>query len=161
MNTPTPPEPTPTAATLEKIARKLVKEADTDARAAVVLAISSTEPRKRRTTTELLRAGDVYEALRNAPRKITNDAQAVAVITCGWASPVSDDDQHPDTPPSLHPKRQRVALVITHHLDTRETVSAIRFANKRAVIVDYGTAAGSLAEAVAKLGDEVHTNRNS
>lgn len=159
MNTTTPPDPTPTAALMEKIARQLVKEADTDARAAIVLAITNATPRKQRTTTELLRAGDVYEALREAPRKITNDTNAVAVITCGWASPVTDDDN--DTLPSLHPKRQRVALVVTHHLDTRETVSALRFANKRAVIVDHGTAAGSLAEAVTQLGDKVHTNRNS
>lgn len=152
--------PTPTAALMEKIARQLVKEADTDAPAAIVLAIANATPNKRRTTTEVLRAPDVYEALREAPRTISANANAVAVITCGWASP-ADTDNDTNTPPSLHPNRQRVALVVTHHLDTGETVSAIRFANKRRTLIDHGTAAGSLAEAVTQLADQVRTNRNS
>jgi len=145
---------TPTAKLLERLAREAVKNADLNATSAIVLQIKNATPGRTRSITEVLRSGDVYRALTNAADKITADANAIAVITCGWAAPVENDDTD-NTPPSLHPNRQRVCLVVTHHLDTRETVSAIKFAAKRNVITDHGNAHGSLADAVQQLGDAV------
>jgi hypothetical protein len=150
--------PTPNAALLEKIARQLVKTADMEARTASVLAVTNATPGKRRTHSEIVAAPDVYQALDETARKTPADANALAVITCGWAAP-TDDDETQDIAPSLHPKRQRVCLVVTHHLDTGETVSAIRFANKRGTMVDYGQARGTLAEAIAQLGNDIRTAR--
>ena len=150
--------PTPTAKLLEKIARQLVKTADMEARSASVLAVVGATPGSRRTHTEIVAAPDIYEALNEAAAKTPADANALAIITCGWAAPTDDDDTQ-DIAPSLHPKRQRVCLVVTHHLDTGETVSALRFANKRGTMVDYGQARGTLAEAIAQLGNDIRTAR--
>lgn len=158
MTTPTPPVPTPTAAVLERIARQLVKDADTEAKSARVLAITNATPRKRRTTTDIVTDGDVYAALDRAAEMTPTTANAVAVITCGWAAPVTADN-HADTAPSLHPKRQRVCLVSVHHLDTGDTVSAIRFAARPGIVVDHGTAHGALADAVTTLGNQIRANR--
>jgi len=150
---------TPTAKLLERLARETVKNADLNATSAIVLQIKNATARRTRSITEVLRSGDVYQALTEAADKITADANAIAVITCGWAAPVENDDTD-NTPPSLHPNRQRVCLVVTHHLDTRETVSAIKFAAKRNIITDHGNAHGSLAEAVQQLGDAVAKARD-
>jgi hypothetical protein len=153
--------PTPTAELLEKIARQLVKTADMEARSASVLAVvgatpgAATHPHGNRRT-----APDVYAALGEAAAKTPADANALAIITCGWAAPTDDDDgTSVEVAPSLHPKRQRVCLVVTTHLDTGETVSALRFANKRGTVIDYGQASGTLADAVAQLGNDIRTAR--
>ena len=150
--------PTPTAKLLEKIARQLVKTADMEARSASVLAVVGATPGKRRTHTEIVAAPDIYEALNEAAAKTPADANALAIITCGWAAPTDDDDTQ-EVAPSLHPKRQRVCLVVTTHLDTGETVSALRFANKRGTVIDYGQASGTLADAVAQVGNDIRTAR--
>ena len=116
------------------------------------------EPRNgtpRRVVRVIWNAGDPYDAAKEAARQMPTDADAVLLTCAGWAAPQNDDDPQPNTPPSLHPNRQRVCLVVTHHLDTRETVSAIKFAAKRNIITDHGHAHGSLAEAVQQLGDAV------
>ena len=152
--------PTPTAKLLEKIARQLVKTADMEARSASVLAVVGATPGSRRTHTEIVAAPDIYEALNEAAAKTPADANALAIITCGWAAPTDDDDgTSVEVAPSLHPKRQRVCLVVTTHLDTGETVSALRFANKRGTVIDYGQASGTLADAVAQVGNDIRTAR--
>jgi hypothetical protein len=152
--------PTPTAELLEKIARQLVKTADMEARSASVLAVVGATAGRRRTHTEIVNSPDVYSALGEAAAKTPADANALAIITCGWAAPTDDDDgTSVEVAPSLHPKRQRVCLVVTTHLDTGETVSALRFANKRGTVIDYGQASGTLADAVAQVGNDIRTAR--
>ena len=151
--------PTPTAELLEKIARQLVKTAEMEARSASVLAVVGATPGRRRTHTEIVNSPDVYSALNLAAAKTPADANALAIITCGWAAPTDDDGTTVEVAPSLHPKRQRVCLVVTHHLETGETVSALRFANKRNTVIDYGQASGTLADAVAQVGNDIRTAR--
>jgi hypothetical protein len=151
--------PTPTAELLEKIARQLVKTADMEARSASVLAVVGATPGKRRTHSEIVNSPDIYSALDLAAAKTPADANALAIITCGWAAPTDDDETSVEVAPSLHPKRQRVCLVVTTHLDTGETVSALRFANKRGTVIDYGQARGTLADAVAQVGNDIRTAR--
>lgn len=157
MTTPTPPAPTPTAALLERIARQLVKDADPNAKTATVLAITNATPRKRRTTTSIASGGDVYDVLDRAAVLTPTEANAIAVTTCGWAAPTDDND----TAPSLHPERQRVCLVSVHHIDTGETVSAIRFAARREIVTDHGQAHGTLADAVTELGNQLRAKRTN
>ena len=88
---------------------------------------------------------DAYDALQHAkPRPGTPQARYLSLTVTGWASPNNDE-----TAPSLHPERQRVALVCVFDLAAGTTTSAIRFAtkNKRAVL-DDGTATGALSEAL-------------
>ena len=88
---------------------------------------------------------DAYDALQHAkPHPTHPKPRYLSLTTAGWASPNNDE-----TAPSLHPERQRVALVCVFDLATGTTTSAIRFAtkNKRAVL-DDGTATGTLSEAL-------------
>ena len=97
------------------------------------------------------RHGDVYRLLSSPEALLTakfNDA--IAVVTCGWASPTDDLD----VPPSLHPNRRRVRLCIVADNATRR-VSVLRFEDAQhdndAIVVEENEATGDLADAVSNL----------
>lgn len=97
--------------------------------------------------------GDVYELLDNSDSaKIAKVSDFIAVLTCGWASPINRDDDNDDDPvaPSQHPERRRVRLLV---LASKSGVaSVLRFSDKPDEIVsDNGQARGSLADAVQSL----------
>ena len=148
--------PTPNHAELEKLARKLAKQADTDAKSAQIMSQTLAKPSRLDLVVE---SGDVYHALSTAAPLVPRTATRLAIVTCGWAAPVDDGDDD-ETAPSLHPRRRRVALVSVHDLSTGNTVSAIRFADTREVITDYGNARGALADAITQLGVDTLAHRN-
>lgn len=149
--------PTENQFELEKIARRLSKKADTDASEALVMSGSAGSRLKL-----VLSYGDVYEALNKVVTLIPRTDNRVAIVTCGWAAPVDDDDAtYSEVAPSLHPRRRRIALVCVHDVGTGETVSSLKFSDSKEVVVDYGNASGSLAEAISDLGREIISNRNS
>ena len=93
-------------------------------------------------------SGDVYELL-----DTTMVADAVkaygyaAVITCGWAAPLADDDENTEVAPSKHPKRRRVRLVLV--TDGISITSVLRFSDTQdETMTDEGQAVGSLADAL-------------
>jgi len=88
--------------------------------------------------------GDVYDLLDN----VTPDKSAnyYGVITAGWASPVADGD---NTPPSQHPERRRVELLVVVSRDG-SVASALAMAGE-AIIIDEGKAHGALADAVGAI----------
>ena len=88
---------------------------------------------------------DTYATIKEGQYKIPATATALALSCTGWAAP---DDSN-DAAPSLHPKRIRVALVITANLETGEYTSALSFANKKATLYQNGK--GPLQDALAKL----------
>jgi hypothetical protein len=96
--------------------------------------------------------GDVYDLLESEiARSTAQFADAIVLVTCGWASPrTNDDDADNEIAPSQHPERRRVRLVVTA---TREhTASVIRFSDDwDNPITDEGQARGSLADAVRDL----------
>ncbi|MCE2709270.1 MAG: hypothetical protein RLZZ538_1200 [Actinomycetota bacterium] len=93
--------------------------------------------------------GDVYELLESRGSSIARMFDAAAVLTCGWAAPV-DDDEESDVPPSVHPRRRRVRLVVV--VGDAGVGSVLRFADTpEEIVTDPGNAKGSLADAVERL----------
>ncbi len=96
-------------------------------------------------------SGDVYDLLADRESvTVANNSDFVAVVTCGWASPITDDDDLDGVAPSQHPRRRRVRLLV---LASRQGVaSVLRFADEPdEVVTDEGKATGSLSDAVHSL----------
>lgn len=106
--------------------------------------------------TFLAEHGDVYELLDAPSSAIARMFDAAVVLTCGWAAPLDrdDGDDHSDSgPPSQHPLRRRVRLVVA--VCDRGVASVLRFADTpKDVITDAGAARGSLADAVKDLWND-------
>lgn len=95
---------------------------------------------------------DIYRVMKQAAGKIPDNAQALLALTVGWAAPADND--HTETPPSLHPNRIRVALVLAVNLHTGEQISALAFADKKKTLYQNGN--GTLQDALAELIDSRH-----
>lgn len=88
--------------------------------------------------------GDVYKLIENInPDPFVN---YYAVITGGWASPADDND----CPPSVHPERRRVELLVVVGRDG-SMASALQMAGNEELTIDEGKATGALADAVAGI----------
>jgi hypothetical protein len=87
-------------------------------------------------------------------------SEYVAIVTCGWAAPIRDNDDDDDAvAPSQHPERRRVRLVV---LASRSSVSSVlRFSDTPdEVVTDAGKATGSLADAIHQLISKTVRNSN-
>lgn len=99
--------------------------------------------------------GDVYELLDAPSSAIARMFDAAVVLTCGWAAPIDRDEspeheESSEVPPSQHPQRRRVRLVVSV-CDTG-VASVLRFADTpNDIVTDAGSARGSLADAVNSL----------
>ena len=99
--------------------------------------------------------GDVYELLEDGciPDYLTVYSH-IAVATTGWASPIKDDDEDNDLPPSQHKDRRRVRLVVL--ADKDGMASVLRFSDEPdRVITDEGKALGALADALMEATNRV------
>jgi hypothetical protein len=108
---------------------------------------SITEHEEGISVTEASAEGDVYDLLGSDDSKvIARISDYVAVVTTGWAAPITDDMGAP----SQHPERRRVRLMV---FASREGVaSVLRFRDEPdETVVDEGQATGSLADAVNSL----------
>ena len=105
--------------------------------------------------------GDVYELLESdASLELAKRSQFIAIVTCGWAAPIAnDDDDDNQVAPSLHPERRRVRLVV---LASRSSVSSVlRFSDTPdETVTDEGKAKGSLADAILNLMAESVSHLN-
>lgn len=103
--------------------------------------------------TFLAEHGDVYELLEAQTSAIVRMFDAAVVLTCGWAAPIRDDEADSEdsaTPPSQHPERRRVRLVVV--VSDAGVGSVLRFADApNDVVTDAGAARGSLADAVTNM----------
>ncbi|TSA51710.1 MAG: hypothetical protein D4R44_07395 [Actinobacteria bacterium] len=110
--------------------------------------------------TFLAEHGDVYELIDAPTSAIVRMFDAAVVLTCGWAAPIDksrnvDDDGDDDgddekLPPSQHPQRRRVRLVVV--VGDQGVGSVLRFADTpNETVTDAGSARGSLADAVTNL----------
>lgn len=104
--------------------------------------------------------GDVYELLGNPfSVHVCATSDAIGVLTCGWAAPVTDDDDDSELPPSVHPKRRRVRLLVCASRDG--VASVLRFQDDPDnPITDEGRAVGSLADAVQSLVAQAQASEN-
>ena len=91
---------------------------------------------------------DIYELLDGSDvADLLTVYSHVAVATTGWASPLTDDEQANDVPPSEHKDRRRVRLVCI--ADKEGMASVLRFSDEPSkVITDEGKALGALADAI-------------
>lgn len=107
--------------------------------------------------------GDVYDLLADDyTLSIAKNSEYVAVLTCGWASPIDPDQNENDddiVAPSQHPQRRRVRLVV---LASRKGVaSVLRFSdNPTETVTDEGKARGSLADAIQELFAQAEAENN-
>ena len=104
--------------------------------------------------------GDVYELLESeASMELAKRSEYVAIVTCGWAAPIREDDDDEEVAPSQHPARRRVRLVV---LASRSSVSSVlRFSDTPdEVVTDAGKATGSLADAIHQLISKTVRNSN-
>lgn len=89
--------------------------------------------------------GDVYELINSiSPDSLVN---YYAVITAGWAAPNDGNDM---LPPSLHPERRRVELLVVTSRDGR-VASALSMEGNDELTIDEGNATGALADAVMSI----------
>jgi hypothetical protein len=95
---------------------------------------------------------DVYDLLNDFDTlESIKHCASFTILTAGWAAPLSQTDD--DTPPSQHPEKRRVRLIV--HATEFGVASVMRFKDDASEIVtDDGKARGSLAEAVMDLMDK-------
>jgi len=99
---------------------------------------------------EVASHGDVYQLLDSVKPSLVSGFDALAIVTCGWAAPISEGQSEPDGAPSEHPDRRRVRLFVC--ATRSEMVSVLRFQDEADTpILDAGEARGPLAEAIADL----------
>ena len=97
---------------------------------------------------------DVYDLLSDEyTLSVTKSSEYIAVLTSGWASPLSSSDDDNDVAPSQHPLRRRVRLVVV--ASRQGVASVIRFSDTPdETVTDNGKAKGSLADAIYELFDK-------
>jgi hypothetical protein len=96
--------------------------------------------------------GDVYDLLNSDDsRAVAKVSDYIAVLTCGWASPITEsDDPENGVAPSQHPQRRRVRLMVFAGKDG--WASVMRFSDTPdETITDDGNARGALADAIMGL----------
>jgi hypothetical protein len=95
--------------------------------------------------------GDVYDLIDNDDsRAVARVSDYIAVVTCGWASPIAQDDDDEQVAPSQHPERRRVRLMV--FAGKGGWASVMRFSDTPdETITDDGTARGALADAIMDL----------
>lgn len=102
---------------------------------------------------------DIYHAIELAHRSPAVTAEykggysAVGAFTCGWAAPINQDQQEPDTAPSEHPERRRVSLISVYTTETSAFV--LQFENGEQITDEENEANGPLADAMFSLAARV------
>ena len=140
----------------ERLARALLKRArDIEQRTTTPPTIHTVTTHHTATDTGdlIASAQDAYLAIAAATSAKQITRRYIGLTTRGWAAPVNPDQ----TPPSLHPKRQRVTLIIVHDTTTNKQTSALHIAGKRGALIDHGDAQGELADALAQLAADLTT----
>lgn len=90
---------------------------------------------------------DIYDLLEgNGVADILKTHSFVGLVTTGWASAIGEGQE--PIQPSKDPNRQRVRLVIV--ADREGVCSVVRFKGREEVVVDEGSATGSLNDALLK-----------
>ena len=97
---------------------------------------------------------DVYDLINDSPELFAavNEYDLITIATCGWAAPISNDnDEGNDLPPSQHPEKRRVRLLTTANSNSQFGSSISFKDNPNEPVFDYGNAKGALADAIMEL----------
>jgi hypothetical protein len=94
---------------------------------------------------------DVYELLSQELMDFST-YQGILIHTTGWAAPLNNDGSVSSTAPSQHDKRRRVSLVSC--VMDGSVGSALCFADDSEIVLDPGSATGSLAEALLSFWEK-------
>lgn len=89
---------------------------------------------------------DVYDLLESEYN--LNSYKGIVIHTTGWAAPLNEDGSV-STAPSQHIERRRVALATC--VTDASSGSALSFSDSKEIILDPGSATGSLAESLLKF----------
>lgn len=118
---------------------------------AMLVGINTTPNGEVKVQPELASHGDIYQLIDNVDKFTIQGFDALGLVTCGWAAPVSNNDDG-ETAPSQHPERRRVRLFMC--VSRQGVASVLRFKDdSNNPITDEGEAKGPLAEAVLSLLD--------
>ena len=102
--------------------------------------------------------GDVYDLLSTyESTKLAQESDYLILSTCGWAKPISDDEEDDEIAPSQHPARRRVLVVLG--FDSKGNWSIARFADSNENVVSESVR-GALADAVKDLMDRANAKGN-
>lgn len=98
---------------------------------------------------------DIYEMLdvdNEALLNQINDYDMITVATCGWAAPINkENDEYSDLAPSQHPEKRRVRLFSSANTNAQVGSSILFSDDIDNPVYDYGTAKGSMANAIIEL----------
>jgi len=94
--------------------------------------------------------GDVYQLLeQDEVVEMALRSGAIALYTCGWGAPIQQDNDDEGVPPSQHPERRRIALLVCAN-NLGETVSTMRTGDDKELVTSLdGT--GTIIEAMLTL----------
>ena len=119
---------------------------------AMLVGINVTQAGDVKIQPELASHGDIYQLIESVEKSVIQGFDALGLITCGWAAPITQGQNEPDQAPSTHPERRRVRLFVC--VNRQGVASVLRFQDDAEnPITDEGEAKGPLAEAVQSLLD--------
>lgn len=104
---------------------------------------------------------DVYDLLDDddvATDLSKADNISVGVLTYGWAAPITDDSDQSDVPPSQHPDKKRVRVLVTA-CDHGKFLTFLRFEADPDTVETQGGGEGSMADAIQQLINKIQTKK--
>ena len=104
---------------------------------------------------------DVYDLLDDddvATDLSKADNISIGVLTYGWAAPITDDSDQSDVPPSQHPDKKRVRVLVTA-CDHGKFLTFLRFEADPDAVETQGGGEGSMADAIQQLINKIQTKK--
>ena len=104
--------------------------------------------------------GDIYHLLEDesvVEALLAFKSPRFLILTCGWASPLDNNDE--SMKPSQHPDRKRVRLSIA--VDDKNIISVIRFKDDKSNPQTETNGSGTLADQCRELYNQVITNKEA
>jgi len=118
---------------------------------AMLVGINVTHTGEVKVQPEVASHGDIYQLIDSVDKFTVQGFDALGLVTCGWAAPISHDSDEM-TAPSEHAERRRVRLFAC--VCRQGMASVLRFQDDAEnPVSDEGQASGPLADALQHLLD--------
>lgn len=104
---------------------------------------------------KIIEYGDIYDMLEGASSHLEKfeGYDLIAVLTAGWAAP-NDNDDYQNLPPSVHPERRRVKLVMIGYT-SNQTASIMKFDDNDQLLYSCGEGQGALQDAFKDMLNDI------